>query len=123
MPVPAQNSCMREYCNQLGRTYVFPLVELFYKNCHSNLFRLIESVPKEAHLCCYSILMIPKTDEKIELISKVMAEKGLTFHFVLEKKVARTFEDLIFISNPYFYGSLIPRENNENLKGLLEFSK
>jgi sporadic carbohydrate cluster protein (TIGR04323 family) len=123
MPVPAQNSCMREYCNQLGWTFVFPLVELFYKNCHSNLFRLLESLPNEAHICCYSILMLPKSDEKFALISKVMQEKGLKFHFVLEKRVANTPEDLLLIYNPYFYGSLISRENDDNLKHIIELSK
>jgi sporadic carbohydrate cluster protein (TIGR04323 family) len=30
MPVPAQNSCMREYVSRQGGSYVLPLLELMY---------------------------------------------------------------------------------------------
>ena len=88
MPVPAQNSCMREYAASKGLSYSLPSVELIYDHCFINLFSLLQRTEMQDHVCCYSFLMLPlRYDQKFEKLIEITQEKCLTWHFVFEKQV------------------------------------
>ena len=116
MPVPAQNSCMREYAGQVGLIYVFPLVELYYENCHLQLFRLLEKISEGSEVCMYSALMLPVSKIKIEIIERIMSAKNLTFHFVFEKKKADTVDLLKETLEAYSVGKFVINEDINKIK-------
>ena len=94
MPVPAQNSCMREYVSRQGGAYVLPLLELMYEECHLQLFRLLESVPDNSQLCAYSALMLPRGLDKIDKIDRLLINKNLKLHFVFERLIINSTKEM-----------------------------
>jgi sporadic carbohydrate cluster protein (TIGR04323 family) len=111
MPVPAQNSCMREYVLRQEGTYVLPLLELMYSECHLQLFRLLESVPDNSQLCAYSSLMFPKSQDKIDKIDRLLINKNLKFHFVFERLIIKSTKEMQGILKSEYLFSLIPCES------------
>lgn len=113
MPVPAQNSCMREYVSRQGGAYVLPLLELMYEECHLQLFRLLESVPYNSELCAYSALMLPRAQDKIDKIDRLLLSKNLKFHFVFERLIIKSTMDMQDIFKNEKLSSLIACESVE----------
>ncbi len=87
MPVPAQNSCLREYVASIGAAYALPQCENIFPNCFIQFFGTLMSVPKGGHVAMYSLHMIPSSGEDLAEMMRIMDENHLTFHFVLERKV------------------------------------
>jgi len=94
MPVPAQNSCLREYAAQMGFTYALPQCEHIFKNCHVQLFGTLNSAPDGGHIVMYSSYMLPDVASDLEKLLEIQRAKNLTFHFVLEKKMMACPEDV-----------------------------
>ena len=84
MPVPAQNSCLREFVNRNKGIYVLPHLESNFENCYHQLFGLLNQIQKEEHVLMYSILMLPKDNQKRKEVYNILFKKGLVFDFVLE---------------------------------------
>lgn len=85
IPVPAQNSSLREYCSRNKSIYILPPLESYYNNCYHQLFGLINDVPLDSEIVIYSILMLPIFDQhKLNKIVSASSKKNIVFHFVLE---------------------------------------
>lgn len=87
MPVPAQNSCLREYATQMGLTYVLPQCEHIFKNCYVQLFGTLNGAPEDGQIVMYSFHMLPDAAANLEKLFEIQREKTLAFHFVLEKDI------------------------------------
>jgi sporadic carbohydrate cluster protein (TIGR04323 family) len=118
IPVPAQNSCMREYVTRQGGSYVLPLLELMYENCHLQLFRLLENVPTNSQLCAYSVSMFPRDLDKLNKIDLILTDKNLQFHFVFERLIIKSINEMNNIFNIEKISNLIISESEQYLSFL-----
>lgn len=85
MPVPAQNSCIREYVSRNNGIYILPPLESYYPNCYHQLFGLLHAVPYSAKIVTYSVTILPLDNKnKIAEIKRISTEKSIQFAFVLE---------------------------------------
>ena len=84
MPVPAQNSCLREYVNRRGGNYILPALESNYANCYHQLFGTIKTIKENSVLIMYSILMLPDEEKKRKKIYDLASSKNMNFAFVME---------------------------------------
>jgi sporadic carbohydrate cluster protein (TIGR04323 family) len=94
MPVPAQNSCLREYAMSKDYIYGMPQCEHIFPHCFMQLFSTVNSVPEDGHVAMYSFHMMPDKRENIEKLLEIQQTKRLTFHYVLEKKTANSAEEI-----------------------------
>ena len=100
MPVPAQNSCMREYASNNNYKYSLPFLELMYENCYAQLFRVIHNMPSNSCFLCYSIHMLPLYDNlKLSKIIKLFTKKNILLHFILEGKIVSSGEEILNFKN------------------------
>jgi len=100
MPVPAQNSCMREYASNNNYKYSLPFLELMYDNCYAQLFRVIHNMPSNSSFLCYSIHMLPLYDNlKLSKIIKLFTKKNISLHFILEGKIVSSGDEILHFKN------------------------
>jgi len=99
MPVPAQNSCIREYVKNKKGDYVLPALESHFDNCYHQLFNLANTAPNECSIIMYSLSMMP-SNEKLGLLISKCKERSLSLVFVLEAlEIKSNYEDLIHEMN------------------------
>ena len=105
LPVPAQNSVLREASNRLGTQYVLPRVEHFYKDSFIELNTILDSCLQNSIIGMYSFLMLPLNLSKLSKISNKLKSKNLKIYFVLENCFFKDLDDI-----KYLYRSHICRE-------------
>jgi sporadic carbohydrate cluster protein (TIGR04323 family) len=120
MPVPAQNSCLREYALQMNFSYKMPQCEHIFPRCFMQLFTTLTSAELNSHIAMYSFHMMPKDDQKMKEILAIQKQKSLTFHYVLEKKIARTPDDLKEMSKVLHIADMI-KDNDTRRQELRKF--
>ena len=86
IPVPAQNSCLREYANANNLIYVLPPLEHYFENCYMQLFTVIESLIEGDIIGMYSVAMLPQNFSKLNKIFDAVEKKKCSFYFILESK-------------------------------------
>ena len=85
IPVPAQNSCLREYIQKKGGTYILPPLESYYHGCYHQLFGLLWNLPEDRVVIMYSLSMLPiDNTKKMNEIIKISSKKKIKYAFVLE---------------------------------------
>ncbi len=109
---------MREYVTRQGGSYVLPLLELMYENCHLQLFRLLENVPTNSQLCAYSVSMFPRDLDKLNKIDLILTDKNLQFHFVFERLIIKSINEMNNIFNIEKISNLIISESEQYLSFL-----
>jgi len=95
MPVPAQNSCLREYAAANDYIYGLPQCEHIFDNCYMQMFSTLNSVPEDGHVVMYSFHMMPKDSKNLGALLEIQKAKRLTLHFVLEKKMLSTADEVM----------------------------
>jgi sporadic carbohydrate cluster protein (TIGR04323 family) len=94
IPVPAQNSCIREYILKKGGSYVLPPLESYYQGCYHQLFGLLRGIPENATIIMYSLSMLPLNNSiKINNIKNISIQKKIRYAFVLENFECTLIED------------------------------
>lgn len=93
MPVPAQNSCLREYCKNIGAQFIIPQLEHKFENCYMQLWTTVSSMNEGDILAMYSAEIINTSTKALEII-KTITKKGITTHFVLENISIKHIEDV-----------------------------
>lgn len=83
MPVPAQNSCIREYCKNIGATYVLPPLEHKFQNCFMQLYTVGSNVRSGDIIAMYSVEILLSSNKAIKFMSELVS-RGVEVHFVLE---------------------------------------
>jgi len=120
MPVPAQNSCMREYANLGGFLYRLPTLELMYENCFAQLFRVIHELPQGANFCCYSVLMLPLySNAKLSSFIDLAKSKNIIFHSVFERLKTDTYSEIYEQTQVNLLSNLIRDESSDGQKEIL----
>jgi len=98
LPVPAQNSVLREVSNRFGIQYILPRVEHFYEDSYIELNTLLDTSLEKSLIGMYSFLMLPLDLSKLNEISEKLKKKNLKIYFALENCF---FKDLDDIQNLY----------------------
>jgi len=93
MPVPAQNSCMREYVAKRGGYFLLPQVELKFENCYIQLCGTLLGASKGDTVLMYSFEMFYEAIPKISGEVNSAIAKGISFAFVLENYEIRTIDE------------------------------
>jgi sporadic carbohydrate cluster protein (TIGR04323 family) len=83
MPVPAQNSCIREFIKNKHGDYILPALESHFDNCYHQLFNLANMVPRGHSIIMYSLNMMPN-EKKLDMLLSRCEEREISFAFVLE---------------------------------------
>ena len=58
IPVPAQNSSLREYVSQKNGTYILPNLESSFHNCFHQLFGSLNNLNDNDMIVMYSLTML-----------------------------------------------------------------
>ena len=93
IPVPAQNSCLREYARANDLIYVLPPLEHYFENCYMQLFTALRSMESGDILGLYSAAMLPKEGTKLKYIFDEIEKKGSSIYFILEAKKVKNIND------------------------------
>jgi len=90
MPVPAQNSCLREYALQRSLQYVPPQLEHKYSNCFMQLYGTIRRMPLDSKIVMYSVEILLEADSlKLQKILNKFFDKKIELNFVLENVIVK----------------------------------
>ena len=95
MPVPAQNSCLREYAISRGFTYALPQCEHIFDDCYVQFFGTLNSARANQAIVIYSSLMLPKRSADHLKMVEIIAGKNLIIHTVLENLIIQNEEDFL----------------------------
>ena len=98
LPVPAQNSVLRELATRLKLNYILPRVEHFYEDSFIELNTILKTAEKGSIIGMYSFLMLPLDITKLKNINNLLAKRNLRIFFALEN---RFFENTCDIKNIY----------------------
>ena len=98
LPVPAQNSVLREAAIRLNMQYVLPRAEHFFNDSYIELNTLLETSLENSLIGMYSFLMLPLDLSKLIKISEKLKNRKLKIYFALENSF---FEDLDDIKHLY----------------------
>jgi sporadic carbohydrate cluster protein (TIGR04323 family) len=94
IPVPAQNSCIRDYILKKGGRYILPPLESYYQGCYHQLFGLLGGVPENASIIMYSLTILPFDNTiKMKSIKNISIQKNIRYAFVLENFECTLIED------------------------------
>tara|TARA_B100000161_G_C33469415_1_gene377306 strand:- start:2 stop:418 length:417 start_codon:yes stop_codon:yes gene_type:complete len=94
IPVPAQNSCLREFAKAQKLVYVLPPLEHYFQNCYMQLFTVLKSMQDGDILAMYSAAMLPTNKKKLEFIFSELKYFDAKMHFVLESKTVKNLEEV-----------------------------
>jgi len=94
MPVPAQNSCLREFVARKNGIYVLPVLESDFDNCYHQLFQQAIIAKADAFILMYSALMLPP-EQKLGRLLSLLEEKKIGLAFVLENLIGEATSSLI----------------------------
>ena len=94
IPVPAQNSCLREFAKAQKLVYVLPPLEHYFQNCYMQLFTVLKSMQDGDILAMYSAAMLPTNKKKEEFIFSELKYLDAKMHFVLESKTVKNLEEV-----------------------------
>jgi sporadic carbohydrate cluster protein (TIGR04323 family) len=95
IPVPAQNSSLREYVTQKHGTYLLPNLESSFDNCFHQLFDAINTASADSAIIMYSLTMLPDGAKLDKLLSECKLQ-GITLTFVLENfSVSENFSKIL----------------------------
>ena len=83
IPVPAQNSCIREYVSLNGGNYILPNLESSFENCFHQLFGAANNISSGDFIVMYSLTMLPE-GLKLDRFLGDCRIKGIGLAFVLE---------------------------------------
>ncbi len=103
LPVPAQNSVLRESAKRLDSKYVLPRVEHFYEDSFIELNTLLKTAENKSIIGMYSFLMLPLDIEKLKKINNLLTKKNLRIFFALENRFFENFYDIknLYISHVF----------------------
>jgi sporadic carbohydrate cluster protein (TIGR04323 family) len=101
-------------------SYNMPQCEHIFPNCYMQLFSTLTSAEPDSHIIMYSFHMMPKEAGKMKKLLEIQQQKNLTFHFVLEKKVLQSAEEIKAMAKTLRIADIIKR-NDERRHELRKF--
>ena len=115
IPVPAQNSCLREYVSQKNGAYILPNLESSFDNCFHQLFGALNNLNNDDIIVMYSLTILPSGNKLHTFLDKCK-KKNIGLAFVLENiSVSNNFCKILDELKSYNLSKLELSENNLNL--------
>ena len=93
MPVPAQNSCMREFAYRHGVSYVPPQLEHKFNNCAMQLYGSIVASKRGDTIIMYSFEILYSLSTKARDVVMNAELAGVRLGFVLENAFVSTLSE------------------------------
>ena len=94
IPVPAQNSCLREFAKAQKLVYVLPPLEHYFQNCYMQLFTVLKSMQDGDILAMYSAAMLPTNKKKLEFIFSELKYLDAKCTSCLNLKTVKNLEEV-----------------------------
>ena len=94
IPVPAQNSCLREFAKAKKLPYVLPPLEHYFEDCYMQLFTVLKLMKDGDIMAMYSAAMLPTNKKKLEFIFSELKHLDGKIHFVLEAKTIKNLNEV-----------------------------
>ena len=117
IPVPAQNSCLRELARSRSVAYGLPPLEHKFENCYMQLFTVLRSANKGDTIAMYSVVMLPiNSPKKMDAINAIAIEKNLTLLFVLEGVECSSTKDISNIVSSYLLREIFSKHCKANMQ-------
>ena len=116
MPVPAQNSCLREYAKNHGFIYSLPQCEHIFKGCFVQFFGTLNECKPGGHVVMYSSLMLPDKHSDLQMLKSIIIKKNITIHTVLERKKISKLSNFDDNQNIDLILTVINKNSEGNLK-------
>ena len=115
IPVPAQNSCIREYVSQKNGTYILPNLESSFDNCFHQLFGALNVLSNEDIIVMYSLTMLP-SGKKLDAFIDKCKQKKIGLAFVLENiSISNDFSKILDEFESYNLSKLELNQDGWNL--------
>ena len=111
IPVPAQNSCLREFAASQNKTYIIPPLEHNFRDCYMQLYSVLKNIEDEDIVAMYSVGMMPSSTITCKEIINILKLKKSSLYFILESKLVKEWND---IKNLMFSYSLKQRLDSMN---------
>lgn len=102
LPLPAQNSVLREAAKRLNMIYVLPRAEHFFKDSYIELNTLLETCNEDSLIGMYSFLMLPLDLKKLKEISEKLKKKKIKIYFALENSFFQNLKDIKYLYISHF---------------------
>ena len=118
IPVPAQNSCLREYARANKLIYVLPPLEHYFENCYMQLFTAIKSLESGDILGMYSAAMLPRNNKKLSFVFDEIEKMKSSIDFVLETKKVSSFNEVKKILFSYLLKDVFDNMYQLDIKSL-----
>ena len=115
IPVPAQNSCLREYAKANDLIYVLPPLEHYFENCYMQLFTALKAMEKGDILGMYSAAMLPQEITKLKFVFDEIKKRDGSIYFILEAKKVKNINDAKKILFSYSLKNLFDNMNQLDL--------
>ena len=118
IPVPAQNSCLREYAKANQLIYVLPPLEHYFENCYMQLFTALESLEERDILGIYSAAMLPFNNKKLRNIFDCIERKKCSIYCVLETKRINNYNEAKRILFSYYLKNIFDNMHQIDINSL-----
>ena len=123
IPVPAQNSCLREFASSQKLIYVLPQLEHYFEDCYMQLFSLIKIINEGEILAMYSASMLPLDLDKLKYFFSELESKNAKVHFVLEAKTIKNFDEARSILFSYSLKNMFDKMYQVDVSDIRNFCK
>ncbi len=123
IPVPAQNSCLREYAKANELIYVLPPLEHYFENCYMQLFTALESLEERDILGLYSAAMLPLANKKLRRVFNFIEKKNCSIYCILETKKINNFNEAKKILFSYSLKNVFDNMHQIDINSLRELSR
>lgn len=123
IPVPAQNSCLREYAKAQNLIYVLPPLEHYFEDCYMQLFTALKSIEKGDILAMYSAAMLPNDLVKLRYIFSELRIREGKIHFILEAKTIKNIDEARTILFSYSLKNMFDKMFQIDISSLRNFCK
>ena len=96
IPITLQHLTLSNYCKSNNAIYRFPTGEFVPENSYFQLFSLLKKLNNKSQVVMCSIYMLPFNEKKLTKLKKIITQKKITIHCVLENFILK---DVIQIEN------------------------
>jgi len=95
VPVPAQNTALREFARNKSQVYVLPFLEHKFAGCYMQLFTVLKTAQPGDYVAMYSASMLPIEDSrKLSLVEDEIRKRDCLIHCVLEGITTKSIKGL-----------------------------
>lgn len=96
IPVPAQNTCLREYAANKKLQYVLPQLEHKFDECFMQMWTTLRQMSEGDIMAMYSAEMIIYSPKAINILQNIV-NSNIKAHFILENQSISTLDDIKYL--------------------------